>query len=296
MPEHLLSPGHTACAGCGQSLAARLVIDAAGPNTIIVNNTGCLEVFSTAYPDTAWKVPFIHSLFENAAAVASGVEAALRQSGKLSEVRVISQAGDGGTADIGLQALSGMWERGHDVLSVCYDNEAYMNTGIQRSGLTPTYTSTTTSPASKSSAGNPRPKKNMVEIAVAHGIPYVATASAGFPVDLQKKVKKALGIRGPKFLHVHVPCPLGWRHEPEQTYQIARLAVETGLFPMIEFENGKISGRYLLTKPKPVEDYLKPQGRFRHLFKPGAETVLKEIQEIANRNIERYGLVKIAGS
>ncbi|MFH2068691.1 MAG: thiamine pyrophosphate-dependent enzyme [Candidatus Omnitrophota bacterium] len=294
MPEHFLSPGHTACAGCGQSLAARLVIDAAGPNTIIVNNTGCLEVFSTAYPDTAWEVPFIHSLFENAAAVASGVEAALRQNGKISEVRVISQAGDGGTADIGLQALSGMWERGHDILSICYDNEAYMNTGIQRSGLTPTYTSTTTSPVGKSSTGNPRPKKNVVEIAVAHGIPYVATASAGFPVDLQKKVKKALAIRGPKFLHVHVPCPLGWRHEPEQTYQIARLAVETGLFPMIEFENGKISGRYLLAKPKPVEDYLKPQGRFRHLFKTGGETALKEIQEIANRNIERYGLVKTA--
>ncbi len=294
MPEHFLSPGHTACAGCGQSLAARLVIDAAGPNTIVVNSTGCLEVFSTAYPDTAWEVPFIHSLFENSAAVASGVESALRQNGKLAEVRVISQAGDGGTADIGLQALSGMWERGHDILSICYDNEAYMNTGIQRSGLTPTYTSTTTSPASKTSAGNPRPKKNMVEIAVAHGIPYVATASSGFPVDLQKKVKKALAIRGPKFLHVHVPCPLGWRHEPGQTYQIARLAVETGLFPLIEFENGKISGRYLIAKQKPVEDYLKPQGRFRHLFKPGGETALKEIQETANRNIERYGLVKTA--
>ncbi|OPZ93376.1 MAG: Pyruvate synthase subunit PorB [candidate division TA06 bacterium ADurb.Bin417] len=294
MPEHLLSPGHTACAGCGQALAARLVIDTAGPNTIIVNNTGCLEVFTTAYPESAWEVPFIHSLFENAGAVASGVESALRQTGRLDQIRVIAQAGDGGTADIGLQALSGMWERGHDILSICYDNEAYMNTGIQRSGLTPTYTSTTTSPAGKASAGNPRPKKNVMEIALAHGIPYVASASAGFPMDLQKKVKKALAIRGPKYLHIHVPCPLGWRHEPADTYRVARLAVETGLFPMVEFEGGQQTGAYTLSAPKPVAEYLKLQGRFRHLFKPGAEAALQEIQAIADRNIARYGLVKPA--
>ncbi|HNQ35763.1 MAG TPA: thiamine pyrophosphate-dependent enzyme [bacterium] len=294
MPEHLLSPGHTACAGCGQALAARLVIDTAGPNTIIVNNTGCLEVFTTAYPESAWEVPFIHSLFENAGAVASGVESALRQTGRLDQIRVIAQAGDGGTADIGLQALSGMWERGHDILSICYDNEAYMNTGIQRSGLTPTFTSTTTSPAGKASAGNPRPKKNVMEIALAHGIPYVASASAGFPMDLQKKVKKALAIRGPKYLHIHVPCPLGWRHEPADTYRVARLAVETGLFPMVEFEGGQQTGSYTLSAPKPVAEYLKLQGRFRHLFKPGAEAALQEIQAIADRNIARYGLAKPA--
>ncbi len=292
MFEHLLSPGHTACAGCGQSLAARLVIDAAGPNTIVVNNTGCLEVFSTTYPDSAWQVPFIHSLFENAAAVASGVEAALRQSGRIDDIRVIAQAGDGGTADIGFQALSGMWERGHDVLSVCYDNEAYMNTGVQRSGLTPLYTSTTTSPYGRVLPGNLRPKKNMVEIAVAHGIPYVATASVGFPLDLQRKVKKAISIRGPKFIHIHVPCPLGWRHEPSLTYQIARLAVETCLFPLIEYEEGVLTGVHTITAPKPVEDYLKLQGRFRHLFKPGNEGLVSEIQKIADQNRERYHLTK----
>jgi pyruvate ferredoxin oxidoreductase beta subunit len=181
MNETLFAYGHTACAGCGQSLAARLVIDAAGKNTIVANNTGCLEVFSTSYPDSAWEVPFIHSLFENSAAVASGIEAALKYLGKKDSVNVIAQGGDGGTADIGLQALSGMLERGHDILYVCYDNEAYMNTGVQRSGLTPFDTNTTTSPSGEKSSGNIRPKKPMPEIALAHGIPYVATASSGFP-------------------------------------------------------------------------------------------------------------------
>lgn len=292
MPEHLFSPGHTACAGCGQSMAARLVIDAAGPNTIVANNTGCLEVFSSAYPTTAWEVPFIHSLFENAAAVASGIEAALRRTGRLDQVRVIAQAGDGGTADIGLQALSGMWERGHDVLSICYDNEAYMNTGIQRSGLTALYTATSTSPSGKASPGNPRPKKNMLEIAVAHGLPYVATASAGFPQDIQRKVKKAMSVRGPKYLQIHVPCPLGWRHEPGETLSVARAAVETGLFPMVEYEAGRLARVHALREPKPVEAYLKPQGRFRHLFRPGGEELLREVQAVADANIERYGLVR----
>ncbi|MDD5237017.1 MAG: thiamine pyrophosphate-dependent enzyme, partial [Candidatus Omnitrophica bacterium] len=196
----LFIAGHTACAGCGQSLAARLVIEAAGANTIVANNTGCLEVFSTAFPESAWNVPFIHSLFENCAAVASGVEAALKFLGKKDTTNVIAQGGDGGTADIGLQALSGMWERGHDILYVCYDNEAYMNTGIQRSGLTPFATNTTTSPIAEKSFGNPRPKKPMPEIANAHGIPYVATASAGYPQDIQRKVKKAISIKGPKYI------------------------------------------------------------------------------------------------
>ncbi|MDD2702454.1 MAG: thiamine pyrophosphate-dependent enzyme, partial [Candidatus Omnitrophica bacterium] len=188
MNKDLFVPGHTACAGCGQSLAARLVINAAGPNTIVVNNTGCLEVFSTKYPESAWEVPFLHSLFENAAAVASGVESALRYQGKKDSVNVIAQGGDGGTADIGLQALSGMLERGHDILYVCYDNEAYMNTGVQRSGLTPFKTNTTTTPLGEKSTGNPRPKKPLPEIMLAHGIPYMATSSVGFPQDLQRKV------------------------------------------------------------------------------------------------------------
>ncbi|MFA5005626.1 MAG: thiamine pyrophosphate-dependent enzyme [Candidatus Omnitrophota bacterium] len=283
----LFKPGHTACAGCGQAIAARLVIDAAGANTIIVNNTGCLEVFSTKYPETAWGVPWIHSLFENSAAVASGVEAALIYSGKKATTNVIAQGGDGSTADIGLQALSGMFERGHDILYVCYDNEAYMNTGVQRSGLTPFDTNTTTSPSGKQSSGNLRPKKPMPEIAVAHGIPYVATASAGFVQDLQRKVKKAISIKGPKYIQVHVPCPLGWRHETNQTTPVAKLAVETGLYPLIEYENGALTGRRQIV-PKPVEEYLKTQGRFKHLLNNPEE--IRKIQEVADNNIRKYNL------
>jgi pyruvate ferredoxin oxidoreductase beta subunit len=283
----LFASGHTACAGCGQAIAARLVIETAGPNTIVTNNTGCLEVFSTKYPESSWGLPWIHSLFENAAAVASGIESALKYLGK-QDINVICQAGDGGTADIGLQALSGMWERGHNILSICYDNEAYMNTGIQRSGLTPFDSDTTTTPFGKKSFGNPTSKKPVPEIALAHGIPYVATASVGFPQDLQKKVKKALSIKGPKYIQIHVPCPLGWRFEPHLTYKIARLAVETGLYPLIEYENGVlISVRKIPTLP--VEEYLKLQARFRHVLNNQQE--LRKIQEIANNNIKRYNLL-----
>jgi len=283
----LFRPGHTACAGCGQVIAARLVIDTAGSNTIVVNNTGCLEVLSTRYPESAWAVPWIHSLFENAAAVASGVEAALIYLGKKEAINVIAQGGDGGTADIGLQALSGMWERGHDILYVCYDNEAYENTGIQRSGLSPYGANTTTSPPGTQSFGNPRPKKPMPEIALAHGIPYVATCSVGFIADIQRKVKKALSIKGPKYIQIHVSCPLGWRHEPAATVDVARLAVETGLYPLIEYENGKLTAVRRII-PKPVEEYLKAQGRFRHLL--NNPEGIKEIQAIADHNIEKYGL------
>ena len=286
----LFSPGHTACAGCGQAIAARLVVDTAGPNTIIANNTGCLEVFSTKYPETAWGVPWIHSLFENAAAVASGIESALKYLGIKEKVNVIAQAGDGGTADIGLQALSGMWERGHDILYVCYDNEAYMNTGVQRSGLTPFEANTSTSQAGKQSLGNLRPKKPMPEIAVAHGIPYVATASVGYPQDVQRKVKKALSIKGPKYIQIHVPCPLGWRHLPGLTFDIAKLAVETGLYPLIEYEDGKLTQVRELLRVKPVEEYLNPQGRFKHIL--NSPEAVKLIQQIADRNIEKYGLVE----
>ncbi len=282
----LFNSGHTACAGCGQSLAARLVLEAAGPNTIIVNNTGCLEVFSTKYPETAWGVPFIHSLFENAAAVASGVEQALIAQGKKETVNVIAQGGDGSSSDIGLQAFSGMLERGHDILYVCYDNEAYMNTGVQRSGLTPFDTNTTTSPAGKASMGNWRPKKPIPEIAAAHGIPYVATASVGYPQDITRKVKKALSIKGPKYIQIHVPCPLGWRHETALTYDMGKLAVETGLYPLVECENGNWTARQI--QPKPVEEYLKLQGRFKHLL--NNPEALKQIQAIADRNIQKYNL------
>lgn len=287
MNKHLLTCGHTACAGCGQAIGARLVIDTAGPNTIVANNTGCLEVFSTKYPETAWEAPWIHSLFENAAAVASGIEAALLYLGKKEGINVIAQAGDGGTADIGLQALSGMWERGQDILYVCYDNEAYENTGVQRSGLTPYGANTTTTPPGARFMGNIRYKKPMPEIAVAHGIPYVATATVSFPQDLQRKVKKALSIKGPKYIQVHVPCPLGWRHGPELTYAIGKLAVETGLYPLIEYENGVLISRRQIM-PKPVEEYLKAQVRFKHLL--NNPEVIKKIQEIAEHNIEKYGL------
>ncbi len=285
--SHLFKFGHTACAGCGQAIAARLVIEAAGPNTIVANNTGCLEVFSTKYPETAWGVPWIHSLFENSAAVASGVEAALIYLGKKETTNVIAQGGDGSTGDIGLQALSGMLERGHDILYVCYDNEAYMNTGVQRSGLTPFDTNTTTSPAGKASSGNIRPKKPVPEICNAHGIPYVATASAGFPQDLTRKVKKAISIKGPKYIQVHVPCPLGWRHDTNQMLPVAKMAVETGLYPLFEYENGALAARRQIT-PKPVEEYLKLQGRFKHLLNHPEE--IKKIQEIADNNIRKYGL------
>lgn len=289
MPETkiLYNSGHTACGGCGQAIAARLVIEAAGQNTIIVNNTGCLEVFTTKYPETAWGVPFIHSLFENAGAVASGVESALKFLGTKEGINVIAQAGDGGTADIGLQALSGMWERGHDILSICYDNEAYMNTGIQRSGLTPFDTNTTTSPSGKESFGNPKQKKPVPEIARAHGIPYVATASVAFTRDLQNKVKKAISIKGPKYIQIHVPCPLGWRHEGAQTVTVARAAVETGLYPIFEYVNGELATVQKI-KPKPVEEYLKLQGRFKHLLKLPEQ--IKKIQDIADNNIKKYGL------
>jgi len=283
----LFKSGHTACAGCGQAIASRLVIEASGPNTIVANNTGCLEVFTTRFPESAWGVPWIHSLFENAAAVASGVESALIYLGKKETTNVIAQAGDGGTADIGLQALSGMLERGHDILYVCYDNEAYMNTGIQRSGLTPFDTNTTTSPPGRRSFGNIRTKKPMPEIALAHGIPYVATCTVGFHPDLQRKVKKAISIKGPKYIQIHVPCPLGWRHESGITLQVAKLAVETGLYPIIEYEFGTLVSRRQIT-PKPVEEYLKVQGRFKHLLKNPEE--LKKIQEIADNNIKKYNL------
>jgi pyruvate ferredoxin oxidoreductase beta subunit len=264
-----------------------MVIDTAGKNTMVVNNTGCLEVFSTKFPESAWEIPWMHSLFENCAAVASGVEAGLKYLGKKDNINVIAQAGDGGTADIGLQALSGMLERGHDILYVCYDNEAYMNTGVQRSGLTPFDTNTTTSPIGAGSTGNIRPKKPMPEIAVAHGIPYVATASASLPQDIQRKVKKALSIKGPKYMQIHVPCPLGWRHESSMTLEVGKLAVETGLYPLIEYENGVLA-QVRKIQPKPVEEYLKVQGRFKHLLNNPEE--IRKIQAIADNNIAKYGL------
>ena len=291
MEKHLLLPGHTACSGCGEAMGARLVLDAAGPNIITTDATGCLEVFTTRWPQSAWGVPFIHSLFENSAAVASGIESALKALGRENEAKVIAQGGDGGTADIGLQCLSGMLERGHDVLYVCYDNEAYMNTGVQRSGLTPFNCDTRTSPSGKASWGNPLRKKDMPTIAAAHGAPYVATASIAYHKDIERKVKKALEIKGPKYLQIHVPCPPGWKSDPAMTVKVAKLAVETGLYPIFEMENGVVTKVRKFKNMKPVSEYLKIQGRFKHLFKkPGGEEEIKKIQQIADENIAKYGL------
>ena len=289
--ENLFDCGHTACSGCGEAIGARRVLKVAGKNIIATDSTGCLEVFTTRYPESSWGVPFIHSLFENSAAVASGVEVALKALGRDGETKVIAQGGDGGTADIGLQALSGMFERGHDILYVCYDNEAYMNTGVQRSGLTPFDCMTSTSPPGKFSWGNQHRKKDIPAIAVAHGIPYVATSSVAFPRDIENKVKKALSITGPKYIQIHVPCPLGWRSKPEHTIKIAELAVKTGLYPIYEVENGDVTGTRKLFDVVPVEEYLKLQGRFAHLFKKdGGKNEIKKIQEIANENIKKFHL------
>jgi pyruvate ferredoxin oxidoreductase beta subunit len=283
-------PGHRACAGCGQASAVRIIMEAAGPNVIVANATGCLEVFSTPYPETAWGVPWIHSLFENHPAVASGIEAALKKQGKLDQIRVMAFGGDGATLDIGFGALSGMFERNHDVLYVCMDNEAYMNTGVQRSGSTPFAAATTTSPAGRRSFGEDRPKKDLPAIAAAHGIPYVATASMALFADLRRKVRKALDVRGARYLQVHVPCPPGWGYDEKAGVEIGKLAVESALYPLVEWENGEVV-RVRKIKKVPVEEYLKPQRRFRHLFRGGEPAPqVAEIQALADANIRKYGL------
>jgi len=283
--KDLFGSGHRACGGCGQALAARLVADAAGENTIACVATGCLEVFSSPYPDPSWRIPFLHSLFENAAAVASGVDAAYKAL-KKGPVNIIAQGGDGSTADIGFQCISGMLERGHNILYVCYDNEAYMNTGVQRSSFTPFGAKTSTTPF-----GNTTRKKNMPMIAADHGIPYVATATVDDYRDLQRKVKTALSIEGPKYIHVLAPCPLGWAHPGELTVEICRLAKDTGLFPVFEIIDGKMTNVRKIPAKVPVDEYLKVQGRFKHLYKKGVPSEeVAVIQEIANQNIERLNL------
>jgi len=289
-PE-LFTSGHRACAGCGPAVALRLIMKALRGPTIVTNATGCMEVVSTIYPYTSWKIPWVHTAFETAAANASGIEAALKALKRKNRLKhehvdVIALAGDGGTYDIGIQALSGAAERGHDFLYVLYDNEAYMNTGIQRSGGTPYGASTTTSPAGTVIPGKVQYKKPIAEIMVAHEIPYVATASIGYWQDMVTKVQKGLAAEGPAFLHVFAPCPRGWRYDTSKTIEIARLAVETCIFPLWE----NVNGEYILSpqskgvalKPerkKPVTEYLKMQRRFAHLFNPKFQQMLGEIQE-----------------
>ncbi len=274
--KEYFAPGHRACMGCGEALAVRLVCKALGRNVIIANATGCMEIVSSQLPYTSWEVPWIHTLFENTAAVASGIEAGikvLRRKGKYSKkTKVVAMAGDGGTADIGLQALSGALERGHNLIYICFDNEAYMNTGIQRSSATPFGASTTTSPAGKVSIGQTTWKKNMPAIAAAHDIPYVATACHSYPFDLMNKISKAMKVEGPSYIHILSVCPTGWRLPSDLTIRAGRLAVETGIFPIYEIEEGRYTLNLDFPHLRPVEDYFKLQGRFRHLTK---ETVVQ---------------------
>lgn len=295
----LLAPGHRLCAGCAEPMVARMVLKAARGPTIATTATGCLEVATTIFPYTAWNLPWIHNAFENAAATASGIEAAwraMRRKGrgplsKYETLDVVAFAGDGGTYDIGLQALSGALERGHDFTYVLLDNEAYMNTGIQRSGGTPYAAETTTSPAGSVIPGKREGKKPIEDIVIAHRIPYAATLSPAYPLDVLRKARRAFEADGPAFLHAIVPCPLGWRFPPEKTVMVSRLAVQTCFFPLWECWLEKGRPAYRLSAPseaiakrpelkRPVEDYLSIQGRFRHLFQPKRrDEIIKSIQE-----------------
>ncbi|MEW6349899.1 MAG: thiamine pyrophosphate-dependent enzyme [Thermodesulfobacteriota bacterium] len=287
--DEYISSGHRACQGCAEVLAVRHVLKAIGPDMVMAMATGCMEIISSPYPFTSWNIPWIHIAFENAAAVASGVEAglkALRRKGRIPdrEITVVAMGGDGGTTDIGFQALSGMLERGHKVIYVCVDNEAYMNTGIQRSSSTPFGATTTTSPVGKvKPTGQDTWKKDMTAIAAAHGIPYTATACPSFYMDLKRKVEKAKAADGPAYLHILSVCPTGWRIPPAKAIEYGSLAVDTGIFPLYEVDHGVWK---LTRKPKelkPLTEYLQGQGRYRHLD----ETLTAQIQERVNQNWER---------
>jgi len=285
-----MSPGTRTCAGCGAVLAARNLLKATGKDVIICESTGCMEVTSSQYPLTAWKVPWIHVVFENAASVAAGVKAALEAQGN-NHTQVIAYGGDGGMVDIGFGAVSGALERNDDIMIITYDNEAYANTGVQRSGATPFGASATTSPAGLVSQGKKQWKKNLPLIAVAHGSNYVAAASIGYPQDLQKKIKKAMQVKGTRYIHIHSPCPIGWRFDSSLTIQVAKLAVQTGMWVLFEVEEG-IFKRTMIPELKPVDEYLKLQERFKHL----KDETIKIIQDHINAswkemdNLEKSGV------
>jgi pyruvate ferredoxin oxidoreductase beta subunit len=295
--SNAINSGHRACQGCGEALGARYAVDAAmratGGKLVAANATGCLEVFSTPYPETSWQLPWIHSLFGNTAAVATGIAAANKVKGR-ADVRVIAQGGDGGTTDIGFGCLSGMFERNDDVLYLCYDNEAYMNTGVQRSSATPPAARTATTPAAGGEPGNVFGQgKDLPRIAMAHGIPYVATATVADLRDLEAKVEHAMTLRGARYIHVFVPCPLGWGAASHDTIRLARLAKESGLFPVFEAEHGRITAVSPIRRRVPVEEYLRPQRRFSHLFSPTLRTdVIAHLQAIADRHIAEYDLLE----
>lgn len=280
-----LSSGHNACAGCGQLVAAQAVMRGLDKNTIIANATGCLEVTTTAYPQSAWGLPWIHSLFENASSVASGIKAALKQKND-QNTKVVVQGGDGGTYDIGIGLISGMWERGENILYICYDTEAYSNTGIQASGATPYGANTTTSPEGLKAIGSNQIKKDMLAIALAHGLKYVAQSTAGFPDDITAKVKKALSTSGPSYIQILSPCVPGWKIGNDEAVMMGKLAVQTGLYPLLEYIDGQLSSSSITVSfsAKPVEEYLRTQGRFKHL----KENEITIIQKAAGNNIKRY--------
>jgi pyruvate ferredoxin oxidoreductase beta subunit len=296
-PERL-APGHRLCAGCGASIIVRQMLAAIDDPVILANATGCLEVATTIYPYTAWRVPWIHNAFENAASTISGVEAAYRslvKQGKIPEqnVKFLAFGGDGGTYDIGLQALSGAVERGHQFLYVCYDNGAYMNTGIQRSSATPHGAHTTTSPAGKVIPGKQQYRKDLTAIMAAHGIPYVAQAAPSQWRDLMKKTRKAVECGGPAFMNVLSSCNRGWRHGTDETIEITQLGVDTCYWPLFEVEDGEWKLTYKPKEKPPVEEWLKRQGRFRHLFRPENRHVIDELQAEVDRSWER--LLKLCG-
>ncbi len=293
--EEYINSGHRACQGCAEVLAVRHVLKAIGPDMVLAMATGCMEIISSPYPLTSWNVPWIHVAFENAAAVASGVESglkALRRKGRIpdKDVTVVAMGGDGGTSDIGFQALSGMMERGHKVIYVCVDNEAYMNTGIQRSSSTPFGATTTTSPAGKvHPAGQMTWKKDMTAIAAAHGIPYTATACPSYFTDLGNKVRKAKDADGPAYLHILSVCPTGWRIPPPKAIEYGKLAVDTGIFPLYEVENGTWKLNRKPKELKPVNEYFKGQGRYRHLDERLTEYIQGQITERWERLVKRCG-------
>lgn len=282
--KEILSRGHRLCPGCGASIIVRQVLLVADKPVVVACPTGCLEVATTIYPFTAWKCPFIHCAFENVAATLSGVETAYRffkKQGKIKEdVRFVIFAGDGGTYDIGLQSLSGMLERGHKILYVCYDNEAYMNTGIQRSSASPKGAYTTTTPSGKAiPEGKTEFRKDLTQIVAAHHIPYAAQASPAYHMDLMRKVQKALAADGPSFINVFSFCPRGWRYPADKGIEVAKLAVLTGFWPLYEIENGQYKITYQPKKKRPLKDFLQVQGRFKHLFKEENQHLIEELEK-----------------
>ncbi len=296
--EDRLSSGHRLCAGCAAPIVVRQILMAIDEPVVLANATGCLEVSTTIYPYTAWRVPWIHNAFENAAATIAGAEAAYRslvRQGKLEErdIKFIAFGGDGGTYDIGLQSLSGALERGHKMMYVCYDNEAYMNTGIQRSGATPLGANTTTSPAGKVIPGKTEFHKDLTAIAAAHNIPYVAQASPHKWRDLMQKARKGAAADGPAFLNVLASCNRGWRHGTSTAIEISRLATETCFWPLFEVENGEWKLNYKPKEKLPVEEWLKTQGRFSHLFRPGNRHIIDKLQAEVDRRWER--LLRLCG-